>query len=153
MRGPLARRSGAVFAGRGFGSQGAEPGNFVNRHTFIQVAAEQSAVAMGANPGTTTMTLKKALWTVAAAVPLVIADAASLSADIGFGLGFSGPCYDYDPYDRYHLYGKYYPYNRAHCRGRSYDDDDDVVTATSPPAAPARCVRTNVKNFKKACGH
>ena len=69
------------------------------------------------------MPLKKALCTVIAAVPPVIANAAASSADISFGFGFGGPCYDYDPYDRYHLYGKYYPYNRAHCGRLSHDDD------------------------------
>jgi hypothetical protein len=96
------------------------------------------------------MTPKRALWTVIAAVPLVMSNAASPSADSGLGLGFSGPCYDYDPYDRYHLYGKYYPYNRTHCRGRSYENRV-VVTATAGRAEPSGCVKTNVKNFENAC--
>ena len=98
------------------------------------------------------MALKKALCTVFAAVPLVIVSVVASSADTGFGFGFGGPCYDYDPYDRYHLYGKYYPYNKAHCHGRSYDSDV-VVMATSARAESARCVKTNVKNFKNACSH
>jgi len=83
------------------------------------------------------MALKKALCTVIAAVPLVIVNVVASSADTGFGFGFGGPCYDDDPYDRYHLYGKYYPYNKAHCHGRSYDNDV-VVKATAAPAEPGR---------------
>jgi hypothetical protein len=96
------------------------------------------------------MTPKKALLTVIAAVPLVIANAASSSADNGLGFRFGSPCYDYDPYDPYHLYGKYYPYNRGHCRGRSYARRV-VVTAISARAESAGCVKTNVKNFEDAC--
>lgn len=62
--------------------------------------------------------VKRALRVTAFAIPLVFAGNHSSTAGV-FHFGPTVSCYYYDPYDRYHLYGKYYPYSRAHCRHRS----------------------------------
>jgi hypothetical protein len=95
------------------------------------------------------MTFHSALRAAVLAIPLVVACNTSSRADF-FDFGPSVSCYDYDPYDRYHLYGKYYPYGRAHC-GRRSADRNYVIKPTSASAGAANCVKTNVRNFRNAC--
>ena len=64
---------------------------------------------------------------------------------------FPGVCYDYDPYDKFHLYGKYYPYSGDECRERR------LLRVHRPKANLARrargesCIRSNIKNQRNAC--
>jgi hypothetical protein len=100
------------------------------------------------------MNVAKALCIAALAVPPLILGIASSSADTLErslrDLTLGGPCYDFDPYDPYHLYGKYYPYSADLCRHRSLKRKRVVKQAVSH-VATARCVTTNVKNFKSRC--
>ena len=78
------------------------------------------------------MNAAKALCIAALAVPPLILGIASSSADTLDrslrDLTLGGPCYDFDPYDPYHLYGKYYPYDADHCRHRSLKRERVVQT-------------------------
>jgi hypothetical protein len=62
---------------------------------------------------------------------------------------FPGVCYDYDPYDTYRRFGKYYPYSGEKCQRRlkSVQDSEESVARNRG----IRCVRSNIKNQKDAC--
>jgi hypothetical protein len=47
--------------------------------------------------------------------PLLVASAEPSKAEQLSWIRFGSPCYDYDPYDRYLRFGRYYPYPRCHC--------------------------------------
>jgi hypothetical protein len=52
------------------------------------------------------------------AIPLLVASTGPSRADQLSWIRFGSPCYGYDPYDRYHRFGRYYPYPRCYCARR-----------------------------------
>jgi hypothetical protein len=67
---------------------------------------------------------------------------------------FPGICYDYDPYDKFHLYGKYYPYKHEECRDRWLMRAHRAHKEKTHFARRARgesCIRSNIKNQRNAC--
>jgi hypothetical protein len=91
----------------------------------------------------------KTFHAAALAVVFVVSVPAIATADDIFSwVRLDGVCYDYDPYDWYRQYGKYYPYSEAHCH-RALRKKHTVVVATS--SAGGHCTTTNIRNFKNAC--
>jgi hypothetical protein len=62
---------------------------------------------------------------------------------------FPGVCYDYDPYDQYRRFGKYYPYSGEKCRRRLKSVEDSEESEAGNRSA--RCIRSNIRNQKNAC--
>lgn len=64
---------------------------------------------------------------------------------------FPGVCYDYDPYDRFQLYGKYYPYSGEECRERRHARRHKTRAYVVRRGRTDSCTRSNIKNQKNAC--
>jgi hypothetical protein len=62
-----------------------------------------------------------------------------------------GVCYDYDPYDKFHLYGKYYPYSGEECRDRRLTRKHKSKAHIARRAKGESCTRSNIKNQRNAC--
>jgi len=62
--------------------------------------------------------LKTAFGVLILTIPLLVASAEPSRAEYLSWIRIASPCYDYDPYDRYHRFGRYYPYPRCHCAKR-----------------------------------
>jgi hypothetical protein len=85
---------------------------------------------------------------------LIVAGAPSSSAGPLGWIQFPGICYDYDPYDKFHLYGKYYPYRHEECRDRWLMRAHRAHKEKTHFARRARgesCIRSNIKNQRNAC--
>jgi hypothetical protein len=70
---------------------------------------------MPSNNATLRGKLKTAYCVLILTIPLLVASAAPSRAEQLSWIRFGIPCYDYDPYDRYHRFGRYYPYPLCHC--------------------------------------
>jgi hypothetical protein len=90
-----------------------------------------------------------------AAAGLVIAAGFIFPSPAGAGplnwIQFPGVCYDYDPYDTFHLYGKYYPYSGEECGDRRFLRKHRSKTYAARRVRREGCVRSNIKNQKNAC--
>ena len=64
---------------------------------------------------------------------------------------FPGVCYDYDPYDKFQLYGKYYPYSGDECRERRHARKHKAKAYVARGTRAESCTRSNIKNQKNAC--
>jgi hypothetical protein len=65
------------------------------------------------------MTIFRALWIAAIAVPLLAVSAQTSAADdILSWIKFPGVCYGYHPTDPNGCFGKYYPYSGEYCHRR-----------------------------------
>jgi hypothetical protein len=64
---------------------------------------------------------------------------------------FPGVCYDYDPYDKFHIFGKYYPYSGEECRDRRLYRRHKAKTYVSRHSHGESCIRSNIKNQRNAC--
>jgi len=107
------------------------------------------------------MQLKHAVCTAAVALPLLLAGAGPSAAQVD--VGFGSPYYDSPyygspyggPYDGYYgpdYYGLATYDDDEVFLGAQVDVDDDMDVVVEPSAAaPAPCVKTNVKNLKNAC--
>ena len=98
------------------------------------------------------MSFSKAACMVALGLALVLGAAPARADNMFDWITIGGVCYDYDPYDRYHEFGRYYPYSGEYCRHRARIAKHKAHKTVSVAVKAGRaCTRTNVANFKNAC--
>ena len=98
------------------------------------------------------MSFSKTLGAGLAAGALLILTAGDIKAgdNIFKWIGVGRICYDYDPYDRYHEFGKYYPYSGKYCR-RRIKRHAIVIAKHEGREERRRCTRSKAAKIKKAC--
>jgi hypothetical protein len=98
--------------------------------------------------------MKMNSWTMAVTGLLMIASNAFASPSWAGPLDwieFPGVCYDYDPYDRFQLYGKYYPYSGEECQERRRARGHKSKAHVDRRPRAESCTRSNIKNQRNAC--